>query len=300
MTTVILRRRKLGMSSAKGIAAVSETGIVAVRNWVDKFPQDTDLVIRWGCSSNAPTQNVLNTARAIHQVADKRGFRMTMEEEAPGLATRTWFDLEDLSVGQITEITDLFLEGGKVVVRRATHAQARNLDVCSGWEELKEVAWRKYGEGNYYFNELIEKKAEYRVTFVQGRVAWVAQKTPGNPEDVAWNVAKGGRFDNVRWGAWPANVLEVAAQAFLLSELDFGGVDVMVEKGTGQAYVLEINSAPSLTSPYRQQCMAKAFDYIVERKNHFGHVEAKKRIPTIGNEWSGWIHPGISEAAQVG
>ena len=301
MTTVILRRKKLGMSSARGIAGFSKTGIVSVRNWADEYPEDTDLVIRWGCTSNAPTKNVLNTARAIHGVSDKRAFRQLMDEKNPDLATRTWFDIESLTEDELAEIYEFMDHGyGKYIVRRSTHAQARNLDVCSNMDQLK-AACAKYGEGNYYFNEMIEKEAEYRVTFVSGRVAWIAEKTPGNPDDVAWNVAKGGRFDNVRWGKWNdiENVLDVAKRAFDLSELDFGGVDVMVEKGTGRPYVLEINSAPSLTSPYRQTCMAKAFDYIVERKMEVGHMKAKKRMTCVKGGWRGYIHPGVSEDAVV-
>ena len=294
MTTAILRRRKLGMSSARGIAGFSKTGIVAVRNWMDEYPENTDLVIRWGCTSNAPTKNVLNTARAIHGVSDKKGFRQVMEEQAPGLATKTWFDISDTPAGYFYEGPNNIPTGNKVVVRTATHAQARGLAVCSNMWELEE-ACNKFG--SYYINELIEKSEEFRVTFVQGRVAWVAEKTPGNPDDVAWNVAKGGRFDNVRWGEWDSEVLRVAKRAFDLSGLDFGGVDVMVEKGTDKCYVLEINSAPSLTSPYRQTCMAKAFDYIVERKKEMGHMKAKKRMTCVGDDWKGYIHPGVSEHA---
>ena len=48
-----------------------------------------------------------------------------------------------------------------------------------------------------------------------------------------------------------------------VSGCDFCGVDVMVD-ADGKAYVLEVNSAPSQTSEYRQGCVAKAFDYIVQ------------------------------------
>ncbi len=59
----------------------------------------------------------------------------------------------------------------------------------------------------------------------------------------------------------------------------------------GEAYVLEINSAPSQTSPYRQEATAKAFDYIV----NYG----KDRLD-LSNDKGGWrryIHPAISNEA---
>ena len=56
-------------------------------------------------------------------------------------------------------------------------------------------------------------------------------------------------------------------------------------------YVLEINSAPSQTSPYRQECTAKAFDYVIE----YG----KKRIPLIEEKggYLKFIHPAICDKA---
>jgi glutathione synthase/RimK-type ligase-like ATP-grasp enzyme len=157
-------------------------------------------------------------------------------------------------------------------------------DIIDKCEEL--------GEGNYYINEFIDKVAEYRVCVVQGRAVWVAVKTPGNPNDVAWNVNKGGRFDNVKWDDWPLKAVKKSIEAFNLSDLDFGGVDVMVDM-EGECYILEINSAPSLTSPYRQECMAKTFDWIVNN--------GKARIP-VSNERGGYtkfIHPAISENARL-
>ncbi len=126
----------------------------------------------------------------------------------------------------------------------------------------------------------------------QGRAVWVAKKTPGNPADIAWNVARGGRFDNVHFNDWPLRVVRTAIEAFNLSSLDFGGVDVMVDK-EGKAYVLEINSAPSQTSPYRQECCAKMFDYMLDR--------GKGKIPLVEEKggYLKFIHPAIDDKAKV-
>jgi glutathione synthase/RimK-type ligase-like ATP-grasp enzyme len=122
---------------------------------------------------------------------------------------------------------------------------------------------------------------------MQGRVICVAQKTPGNPDDIAWNVARGGRFDNVRWDEWPLKAVRVSLEAFALSGLDFGGVDVMVDN-EGGCFVLEINAAPSLTSPYRQEMFAKGLDYMI--------VNGKTPIPLIQERggWRKFIHPAVS------
>lgn len=277
--TTIVRRRRLGMSSVKNIVRFSKTGMRWARNDLG-IPVD-DTYIRWGCTANLPNPRakVFNKAKAIHQVCDKTGFRRTLQ--GTELAPETWFDY--------LEVPPVCLLNG-VIVRRAKHAQGRGLWVARTPEELLDAVY-KAGRG-YYISQLIDKVAEYRVFVVQGRVACVAQKTPGNPQDVAWNVAKGGRFDNVRWGNWPLKAVRCAIEAFNLSDLDFGGVDVMVDND-GHAYVIEINSAPSLTSPYRQECMAKALDYLT--------TVSPERIPLVdklGN-WKKFIHPAVSDRALI-
>jgi glutathione synthase/RimK-type ligase-like ATP-grasp enzyme len=292
MNAVIFRRRKLGRTSAREISRYSKENILNVRN-DQRFPPNIDIVFRWGCTSNLPAGvTVVNTAEAIHQVANKLAFRKLTADQnlAPKtwLSCREWFDdywqdYDNLGFGADIKFAKKF------VVRRATHHQGRFLDVCTTYNEMIKSC-DKYGEGNYYISEYIPKVAEYRVFIVSGRVVWVAQKTPGNPDDVAWNVARGGRFDNVRWDNWPLKAVRVAREAFLLSSLDFGGVDVMVD-AEGNAYVLEINSAPSQTSPYRQECTAKAFDYIVRH--------GKERID-VTKERGGYrkfIHPCLTNEA---
>lgn len=285
MTTVILRRQKLGRTSCREIARFCHSDVTVVRN--DKaFPQDVDLVIRWGTTSNVPVNNVLNRAEAIHKVGDKAGFRRVMMES---------FWAQQVAPHPLCPFT--YFQGNEIpanayplVVRPKVHAQGKHVYLVNNAQELA-VAANRCGPG-WYASAYINKVAEYRVAFVQGRVAWVAKKTPGNPEDVAWNVARGGRFDNVNWGDWPLKAVKYAREAFLLSGLDFGGVDVMVD-AAGQPYVLEINSAPSQTSPYRQECMAKCFDWVI--------ANGKNPIPIIDGlgDWKKFIHPAVSEQAKM-
>ena len=275
---VILRRRKLGRTSCNEIARLSKTGIVAVRN-DQPMPDGHDLIIRWGTTSNLPYKaKVLNEAAAIHWVADKATSRKIMADA--GLSPKTWLSHED-----IVDNPDGFMF--PVIVRKRVHSQGRDLYTCNDGKELL-LATQKLGEGNYYISAYVAKVAEYRVLVGSGRVVWVAKKTPADPDAIAWNVAQGGRFDNVRWGEWPLEAIRVAIEAWKLSGLDFGGVDVMVD-ANGKAYVLEINSAPSQTSPYRQGCMAKYFDWIVN--NNASHFDGIERI----RRWQDVIHPALRE-----
>jgi len=244
----------------------------------------TSLLIRWGCTSptGVTTSKQLNTSESIKRVNNKRGFReLLMHEDQtliPYTLTSEWSGLTTTPL----------------VLRPSNHAQGRNLFVVNSMDELLNVVHERpqVFHNGWYASELIDKVAEYRVYAVSGRVATVAEKTPDNPDAVAWNVAQGGRFDVVRWGSWPMEVVRVALEAFKYSGLDFGGVDVMVDRD-GRAYVIEINSAPSLpllsdgSVSYRQKCMAKCFKYIHENgKEHFASPESY-------GHWSQVIHPAI-------
>lgn len=263
----LLRRRNLGKGSCNAIVASSTTGIGVFRSDL-YYPPEADLVFRWGCTAPVRATSILNKVEAIHVVSDKLEFRKVLDTQ--GLCPKTWFQEEDVKF--------------PAVVRPRTHHQGRRLWVCQDRPSLR-AAISRCAE-DFYASELINKTAEYRVFVVSGRVACVARKFPANPDAVAWNVYQGGRFENVRWDDWPLPVIKVAVRAFLLSGLDFGGVDIMVLGP--KAYVLEINSAPSLTSPYRQRCFTKAFDWIVQKGKGFLPLGTREN-------YRKYIHPAIIE-----
>lgn len=288
MKAILLRRPKLGRTSCNAIGQYAGGTILPVLH--TKGVPEADVVFRWGCTANVVGDPIIvNSARGIHLVNDKGTFRKTCADA--GLAPRTWLSLramaDELGLRHHGELPF------PVVLRPSTHAQGKHVYLCRTMKELTDVVDQMHTP-KYYISEFIEKTAEYRVFVAQGRVVWVARKTPGNPDDVAWNVAQGGRFDNVRWGAWDMRVCRAAIAAMDLTSLTFGGVDVMVgsnRQGTDFPLVLEINSAPSHTSPYRQQCTGKVFKYMVDRE-FFGYINSH---PDAG--WRGVIHPAISNEA---
>ncbi len=282
MSSFLLRRPKLGRTSTSKIAEYSKTGIEAILHTKDKQPKEAFAVFRWGCTANieGKVNLTVNKAKAIHAVTDKASFRLLLSSNK--LAVPSWINVKDWAKDGAPS---------PVVIRPTTHHQGRNLFFCKTEKEvLAQIG--KMGSG-YYISEFFDKTEEFRVFVVQGRVVCVASKTPGNPKDIAWNVAQGGRFDNVKWGSWDLDACRMSIEAMALAGLDFGGVDIMKDK-RGRLSILEINSAPSLTSEYRQQCFAKAFDYIVEKKSN-GIIPINA---TRNPSWKHYIHPAISNEAR--
>ena len=275
----ILRRRGLGLGSTKAIKELSQHDITIVRN--DALPtfKEDDVILRWGCTSLAPAPpltTTLNKSAAISIANSKSFFRNVLQEHVPEIVPKTWFNYLSESITY------------PCVLRPATHAQGKFLYLCQNRDSIKAlINTHPILNGNYYISEYIPKVAEYRVCFIQGLVAWVAHKIPKDPQAIAWNVAQGSKFENVSWKKWPINVIETAYKAYLLSGLYLGGVDVMVNKD-GRSYVLEINSAPSHTSPYRKQCTTKCIDYGITN-NNFDHLKPDENFKKYGK----WLHPAL-------
>lgn len=291
-----LKRRALGGGSVRGMVSYlneeppekisilkhkGEKASIIRNDKLDEDILDCTYLVRWGCTSktSVPLDKQLNKSPSIHLVSDKLTMRKVIQDNVPDIIPETYFNTK--------EVKDF-----PVIVRPRTHAQGKNLFVCKNKEELdKTMGDESVLTNGFYISKLINKVAEYRVYVFDGRVATVARKIPSNPDDVAWNVAQGGEFEVCRWGDWPLNAITVALKAFELSGLDFSGVDVMVDEN-GRAYVIELNSAPSLpllsdgSISYRQRCMARCFRYLVEQ----GRVVDP--VPNINN-WKSVIHPGI-------
>ena len=124
MSVVILRRRRLGRTSCREIAALMPDTYV-VRNWRDRFPSDTSYVFRWGCTSAIPADAVpINTADAIRWCTDKMQGRLDMQEAGVPVP-QTWATDE---LERAFAIGDDMPEG-RLVQRPAQHAQGRLLRV---------------------------------------------------------------------------------------------------------------------------------------------------------------------------
>lgn len=271
MSGVLLRRKGLGKSSCTGLSAASGLGVVFAGA---PGLTEADWVFRWGCTASLPAGfkgKVVNNAKAIHLASDKAASRKVLVDFAP----QTWFQPE--------EVTKY-----PVVVRPRHHAQGKQLWFCTNQSQVTR-AWEATNCDGY-ISEFVDKVREFRVAGVGGRCVWVAEKTPADPKAIAWNVAQGGKFTNVRFGSWPLEVVRVGLLSIKMLELDFGGADLMVD-AEGAVYVLEVNSAPSQTSPYRQECMGKAFKWLME--NGLERVALGKNMA----EWRSFVHPAVSGEA---
>lgn len=275
MVSYILRAQGCG---AKTMPLLGELlGIKSHR--IDTAPAASkeDFIIRWGCISSVSNgPKVLNKIKAIEETSDKRGFRLKLSKL--GLSPKSWGDMTEYLLEDAYKTVD------KLIVRPEYHSRSENLFFCTALSEVIK-ATKEIG-GKHYLSQYIDKKAEWRVFVVSGRVAAVIEKTPKDKKDISWGCVTEGDFEYVAWDDWPKEVIENALKVFEQTQLDFGAIDIITD-GKGGAYTLEVNTAPYLT-PYYIKCLAKCFKYI------FANGRDRFALPTDFG-WKNTIHPAIQK-----
>lgn len=256
---------KMGSQSASRLAeSLREGGHRCFKVYPDRNyrPRTSHVIINWGSSSRPGwmgwpvLSNVLNWPMAIEEASNKLTAFRRMQEA--GVSTPEF-------TTDINEAWEWY-RGGQTVVGRAKlsgHSGegvyiSDSLDYPSaeGGMDIAHMSEVAYGIGGAQrplplYVKYIKKKDEYRVHVFRGRVIDIQQKRKRRDmenERVNYQV----RSHNNGWvfcrsDIRPAqSVLDNAVAAVNALGLDFGAVDVIWNDYQGQAYVLEVNTAPGL------------------------------------------------------
>lgn len=224
-------------------------------------------IVRWGSTDiEWDAEKVINTAQAVRIAKNKELSRRLLGDLSP----KTWTEQYQIQL--------------PAVIRPRKHHAAGSFYVCRNYADifaaLKDKAIRRHG---WYASELIDKAMEFRVFVLQGRVVAVSQRFPGNPGDVAWNLAAGGRLLNVDRDDWHIPALKASIQGCDRIGLDWAAVDVIVDKND-RPYVLEVNTAPGLRNKYTMARIAKALAWA-------GEYDAPGKAE--GDSWKKLMHPSL-------
>lgn len=190
-----------------------------------------DHLIRWGSRTGAgwrPREGVINSRRALNNNTDK-------------LDAMRQMDSAGIPVPNFTEDRDDFGDeiDYPILGREREHTRGEDINLILQWRDA-------YLTENDFFVEYIPTEFEYRMHVVNGEVVCVHEKRLRSEEEnhpFIRNSETGWVFLEPRDEAPPDNI---AIDAVGCLGLDFGAVDVVREEDTGETYVLEVNSAPSL------------------------------------------------------
>lgn len=159
-----------------------------------------------------------------------------------------------------------------IIARPLVHSKGKNFLIINTKEEFN-----NHFNFGWYYSEFIDKEKEFRVHCAHGKILAVMEKPRG--EGIAWNRAiNHERFTRILQKEYNYNVCIEALKAVKAIGLDFAGVDVILKDG--KAYVLEVNTAPTLnSSEYVSSQYAKYFDLLFNtegRVEHWDFINFKK------------------------
>lgn len=223
-------------------------------------------IIRWGNRIEAETAKdtiVYNKSEAIAKATDKKLSRELFHKgkvRAPKSVTP-----DNVTNGDYP-----------IIARPSRHAKGKNFIVLKTRDEFVRHYTANVSTG-WYYSAFVNKEREFRVHCAHGKILAIMEKGQGG-DKIAWNRAQTGEsFTRVSQKDYIFTVCFQALKAVQTLGLDFAGVDVMLiaENGKPQAYVLEVNTSPTLnSSDFVSEQYAKYFDWLNrsdKRREHWDY-----------------------------
>lgn len=190
-----------------------------------------DYLIRWGNRSGTgftPNETVFNSRSALSNNSNKLDAMRQMDNA--GIPVPNYTTDRD-EFGDTVEYP--------LLGREEEHARGEDINLILQWRDA-------YLTNNDFFVEYIPTEFEYRMHVVNGEVIKVHEKRLRSEADnhpYIRNAETGWVFVEPREEP-PSEALAIDAVGSV--GLDYGAVDIVREEDTGEEYVLEVNSAPSL------------------------------------------------------
>lgn len=226
------------------------------------------IVVRWGNCIEIPLNNciIYNMSSAIARATNKKLSREMFIEKGlncPKLIT------SQKDINQNTSFP--------IIARPIKHSKGKNFILL---KSIHEYNAHVNTHNDWYYSEFVDKTNEYRLHIAHGRVLNYLEKPKPNDNQIAWNRALNeDPFVNVKWNDYNGKICSLAIRALKALALDFGAVDIMLDK-EGNACLLEVNTAGTLvSSEYSMQRYAMYFDWLCKtnkRREHWEFKEFKK------------------------
>lgn len=208
--------------------------------------------IRWGCTAWVlQDESLSNGAEAIRLASNKAAARDVLGWRGVSIP-KTYHTP--------TEVIDSNHES-------YVHRPIRHYGGIGFWHGGKAEAARKLSLGGYV-SEYIDKDRELRLHVAHGKVLLIQEKPVVAGVACSNHAVTGARFTILKRDAWSPKLCRESIKAVDALGLDFGAVDIIL-KGKNH-YVLEVNTAPRITSEFVAAKYAKYIAFL-DRHQGAGH-----------------------------
>ena len=218
---------KTATKLAKELGGRIARGDVLSRDGLPRY----DFTVRYGNSvAHSDFPPFINFASAISGVANKFSFRRILLNRG-------------VSCPNLYDTTTIHMATFPVIARPFYHMKGRNFNVVKTADAATELL-----RHNMYVQEIIDVDEEFRLLCYKNKIIEAAIKVPAEKikSYLIRNYSNGWRFIHIPVAGVPKSVKESSRDASLASLLHFCAVDAVLGKD-GVGYVLEVNSAPSMS-----------------------------------------------------
>ncbi len=132
-----------------------------------------------------------------------------------------------------------------VVVKTSSGRQGKGVYLCHNFDEVKGAIEEIHQTGvqAVVIREFIPNDGDLRIFTVGYKAIGAMKRIPTREGEFRSNISQGGRGEKFDLENYP-EIKEIAEEAAKVSRTEIAGVDIIINKETGQPYVLEVNPSP--------------------------------------------------------
>lgn len=245
---------------------------VNITGSLDELLDNVSGIINWGNYILSDEHITVNFSSSVSIASNKARSRRILQERGIAVPRSYFWD----------NLADCVEVNYPIIVRPSHHLGGKNFHVFKEPKALQAFLWGKQ-MGTWYASEIFPKTHEFRVHCAHGRILMISSKPLVEGEIRANHSITEEAWPAVPRKEWNSKVCEESLKAIESLSLDYGAVDIMYNSENDSVAICEINTAPSICTPYSSGKYAMYFDWLI--RNDFPEHYPIKPNYVFYNDW---------------
>jgi hypothetical protein len=149
-----------------------------------------------------------------------------------------------------------------IVARPPHHHGGQHFHIINTVQDLVNLS-HQTDLSSWYFAEIFQKTHEFRVHVGHGKVLFVQEKPLVDGEIRANQAVNHESWRVLKWSEYNHGLCRESIRAIEALNLDYGAVDIMYNAADNSWAVCEVNTSPSINTPYSSEKYAAYFDWVI-------------------------------------